>query len=689
MVTRKGFFVCLLLSLLGCQSLFAQRIINELESNTGTNLGDSMLEGDSLDTKKKAAKKVVPADVRSWTIDPDYGNPTDVDVDTLHHHFQNSDLPEGLIGEYNPLGNIGSPRLSRIYMNRTVGSEFIFTHPFDQFLVAPGDFRHYNTKSPYMNLTYNWCGSKQSGDDHFRALYTNNAGKRINFGGIFDYMYGPGYYDNQATSFMGSTGFGSYTSDRYDLHFHYTHNYMKLSENGGIEDDQYITNPEGMAQRYGSNDIPTNLSDNFMKQEHDIVRLNHRYHIGFTRTEGDSTDLHDVFVPVTSFFHTFSFESYRRAYQTKVANNGFHTYQFLPSDTVNDRNKMLEIRNLIGVSLNEGFNKYAVAGLNAYVGFLHRTHTMTDTIPGVLHTRLSTVKYDENDVLVGGQMIRTQGTWIHYNADVKFVVAGDNAGDMRLTGRGELNMPLLGDTAQVVLHALLSRENPNFYFDHYHSTYAWWDNDMRRTTQTRLGADIVFPKTGTRLSFAMENLKNYAYFANNGTALYDEEGNITSVSNNAVARQYNDNIQIISARLQQNFKFGPLHFDNDITYQTSTKEDILPLPKLSTYHNLYLSFLIAKVLNCELGADMKYFTKYYAPDYSPVIGQFTTQNPNKRMKIGDYPMFSVYANFLLKRCRFYIQYYHANQSDGRYFWAPHYPMNPSGIHFGISWNFYD
>lgn len=684
----RCFHILLLLAFFSGQQLFAQRIIDELETNTGSN----MMMGDSLGVdpkEKKASKKIIPADVRAWTIDPIFGNRTDVDVDTLHHHFQNSDHSEGAIGEYNTLGNLGSPRLSRIYMNRSTWNEFIFTHPFDQFMVNPAAFRYYNTKSPYMNLTYNWCGSKQTGDDHFRALYTNNAGKRINFGGIFDYMYGQGFYDNQATAHMGSTFFGSYTGDRYDLHLHYTHNYMKLAENGGIEDDQYITNPEGMPQSYGSNEIPTNLSDNYMKQEHDLIFLNHRYHIGFTRTEGDSADLHDVFVPVTSFFHTFTLESYRRAYQTNVANNGFHACQFLPSDTVNDRNKMLEFRNLFGVSLNEGFNKYAVAGLNAYVGFQHRTHTMGDTILGALHTRQTIVKYNENDVLVGGQIIRTQGTWLHYNANAQFVVAGDNAGDMRINGTGDLNIPLLGDTAQVVLHAMLRRERPNFYFDHYHSTYAWWDNEMRAETQTRIGADIVLPKTNTRVSVAVENIKNYAYFANNGAAVYDDEGNITSVANNAVARQYSDNIQVVSARLQQNFTFGPLHFDNDITYQTSTKEDILPLPTLSTYHNLYLSFRIAKVLNCELGADLKYFTEYYAPDYSPAIGQFTTQNPNKRMKIGNYPIVSAYANFLLKRCRFYIQYYHANQGDGRYFWAPHYPMNPSGIHFGISWNFYD
>ena len=86
---------------------------------------------------------------------------------------------------------------------------------------------------------------------------------------------------------------------------------------------------------------------------------------------------------------------------------------------------------------------------------------------------------------------------------------------------------------------------------------------------------------------------------------------------------------------------------------------------------------------------MKFFTKYEAPDYDPVTAQFMLQNENTREKIGGYPIFTVYANLALKKLRFHISYYHLNQSDGRYFTMPHYPMNPKGLRFGISWNFYD
>lgn len=685
-ITRLSSLLTIILLLTCVTTTRAQRIISELESNTGVDLG---VEGDSIDEKEgHRSSKVVPVDITAHTIHPIYAETIDVDVDTLTYLYQNSDRSEGLFGQYNTLSNLGSPRINRIYMQREVNHEFIFTQPFDQFLVPLKNFRHYNTKSPYMNLTYNWCGSKQTGSDHFRAIYTNNVGKHFNFGAIYDYMYGQGYYDNQSTSFMGPTAFFSYINDRYDLHFRYTHNYMKMGENGGITDDGYITNPENMTQKYDSKDIPTNLQQTWVRQEHDIVNLNHRYHIGFHRTEGDSTSRHEVFVPVTSLFHAFTLESDRRNYKSYVQPTNYYTHQYLPGDSVNDRHSMFEIVNNVGVTLHEGFNRYAVAGLSAYVGFRHRHHVMPDTIAGAATTTLRNTTYNENDVLIGGQLRRTQGTYIHYDAEANVVVAGTNAGDMNISGTGELNLPLLGDTAQVQLQGLISRENPNFYYDHYHSTYAWWDRTCDRVTQTRLGATITVPHTKTQLTVQLENIKNYTYFANVGTAVTTSDGT-TVYTNEAVVRQCSDNIQIISAQLLQRLKFGPLHFNNDITYQTTSHKDVLPLPVITLHSNLFLDFKIAKVLNCQVGADLTYFTEYFAPDYSPAIGQFVTQQTSKRIPIGNYPLINVYANLALKRCRFYIQYYHVNQSDGRYFWAPHYPMNPSGLHMGISWNFYD
>ena len=685
---ENNFLVLLILFTFFATSSQAQRLVTELETNSDLSM-DS--RPDSTSTKKK---KFVPTDIRAWTVDETYGNISDTYVDTLHHMFMNTDLPEGIRGHYNSLGNVGSPRLSRIFMERSITPDFMFVEPFDMFFIDTDNFRFYNTKSPFMNVTYNWNGSKNTGSDHVKATFTNNAGKKFNFGGIFDYIYGQGYYDSQSTSYMNASAWASFIADKYDFHFYYQHNFMKTAENGGIEDEGYITNPENMSREFTSNDIPTNLTKTWNRQEHDIVFFNHHYNIGFYREEElDSTTTKEVFVPVSKIFHTLKLQNMMRNNRAHQETQNYHSYTYLPGDSTEDRLKQFYIRNLVGLSLCEGFNKWAVFGVNAYVGFDYNRIMLPDSTQyGGYYTnttgKIGKQYFTEHNVVVGGQIIRSQGNTVHYNLDAEFTVAGTDIGQFEIDGHAEVNIPILRDTAQVALNAYVKNIGPSFYFDHYHGKHAWWDNGFDNELRQRIEGVIDIPHTQTTITVGVENIKNFSYFQNTGITLNANTSN-PIVSNNVSSMQCGDNIQIVSANLRQNFKLGILHWENDVTYQTCSHTDVLPLPTVSLYTNLYLQFKIAKVLKTEFGADMKYFTRYYAPDYSPVIGMFMNQNSLKKVKIGNYPMFSVYANFDLKRTRFYVMYHHANQSDGHYFWGPGYPMNPASIRFGLSWNFYD
>ena len=90
-------------------------------------------------------------------------------------------------------------------------------------------------------------------------------------------------------------------------------------------------------------------------------------------------------------------------------------------------------------------------------------------------------------------------------------------------------------------------------------------------------------------------------------------------------------------------------------------------------------------------SDVRYFSKYYAPEYSPALGQYAVQeNPDIRVKTGAYPIVNAYANFHLKNTRFFVMMSHVNYSEGgEYFLTPHYPLNQRIIRFGLSWNFFN
>ena len=91
---------------------------------------------------------------------------------------------------------------------------------------------------------------------------------------------------------------------------------------------------------------------------------------------------------------------------------------------------------------------------------------------------------------------------------------------------------------------------------------------------------------------------------------------------------------------------GPLHLDNRVLFQTSSKQEVVPLPKVAVNLRYYLEFYAVKnILNVQIGADMTYNTKYYAQAFDPALGMFYNQ---ERYKIGNNPYIDVFVNLQWK-----------------------------------------
>lgn len=615
-----------------------------------------------------------------WKISEELGNIIPIPTDTTFHLFQNSNLMEGTKGHYNHLGNLGTPRISRIFFERPQATSSLFLDPLSIFVTHPWDLHFTNSNIPYTNLSYYTNFDKQNGEDRFKAYFSVNANKNLAFGFNFDYLYGRGYYQNQSTSYLKGGLFGSYTGDKYKAHFIYNMFNMKMQENGGITDDRYITAPEDMAdgkKQYRTTEIPTNLSQTWNYNKNFYVHYTHRYNLGFNKEisnpqkNGDS--IVETFIPVTSFIHTVRIERSRHRFMSKdnvtYANKYLDTsdednYQALDSTTY------MGIKNTFGIALLEGFNKYAKAGLTAFISHKQSQYTLMDSIDGA-----GNAKYKESEVFVGGELSKRGGSLLHYRALGEVGIAGKAAGQFRVNGDMDLNFRLFNDTVNFIARASITNTLPVFYLRHYHSKYFWWDNEsMDNEFRSRIEGELNINRWGTNLKAGVENIKNYTY--------------LDATANPA---QSGSNIQVLSATLCQNFKAGILHWDNEISWQKSSKEEILPLPDLSVYSNLYLDAKLAKkVLSLQLGADIRYFTKYKAPAYMPAVQQFHLQG-DERIDIGGFPVVNIYANFHLKRTRFFVMMSHVNAGMGTpsYFMAPHYPINQSLIRFGLSWNFFD
>ncbi|MBW0033913.1 putative porin [Prevotella copri] len=742
-----------------------------------------------VNTDSLGSDKEIPKGIRVWTVDERFGDTKAAVVDTLQHMYMNSTFTEGLRGEYNTLGNMGTARLNRIFIDRrNTQGNFIFTEPYDYIVNPVSDFHFTNTYSPITNITLNSCGDKVTGEDDFKAMFAVNANKRLGAGFRFDYKYGRGYYNAQSTSHFKYTMWASYLGDRYQAHFLFSTNHEKMTENGGITNDDYIKHPEIYTESFATNEIPTVLEQNWNRLDNQHIFFTHRYNVGFSRkvkmTEeeikakkfamaskkenaeeeakeearkkakeqgkkfdekaydkqqgakfsgrpdgakiaGDEpakdSDAKDIrndstriavngkaaadsllaiqkknaedslfykseYVPVTSFIHTVKFDNYRRIYEAYQTPADYYLKEYydagrLTGDSIYDQTKHWHMKNTFAIAMLEGFNKWAKAGLKAFASYDLR-HYELPTMEGGFE------KFNEHALSVGGQLSKQEGKTLHYNAVAEIGLTGVDAGTLAIDGNVDVNIPFLGDTLQVRGDAFFHRETPSFYYRNYHARHLWWENDLDKTIHTRIMGTLSFPKTRTKLRVAVDEIKNYTYFSQS----YDitEKGLRTGVM--VTPMQESGGINLLTAQLEQNFRLGILNWENQFTYQHSSKESVLPVPAFNAYTNLYIKFKVVKVLNVDLGADMRYFTSYEAPDYSPYMGQYTVQgNGENNVKIGNYPIVNVYANVHIKHTRFFVMMSHINagQGDKNYFFAPHYPMNERVFRIGVSWNFFN
>ncbi len=776
---RTTTLIAVIVLLMSCLPAVAQDYNQLTDTGDYTSAADRLSRRDSA----QAGHKEIPRGLKVWTVDERFGERTAAEPDTMPHMYMNSIFTEGLRGEYNTLGNLGSPRINRIFIDRSSGGQFIFTQPYDYFITPVDEFHFTNTLSPITNISYNTCGNRTNGEDHFKALFGVNAGKRLGVGFKFDYIYGRGYYQSQSTAHFNYSMYASYLGERYNAHLLFSTNHQKVAENGGITDDRYITHPEMFEDNFRPDEIPTVFTENWNRNDNQHIFFSHRYSFGFRRKvkmtpdeikakqfalksqqenaarkareearkraeeEGRNFDedefeerktyggrpddaviagaepadtvrtqtgriavdkamadsllaadarqgavqpadtawMKDEYVPVTSFIHTLKFDNYTRIYQAYDTPEGYYAdtypvYEKLPGDSIYDRTTHYSLKNTFGVALLEGFNKWAKAGLKAFVTSDLRHFTLPDSVGG-------RDGYNEHNLSVGGQLVKSQGSTLHYNVTAEAWLLGEDAGQLKVDGTADLNFRLFKDTVTLAARAWFHRVNPTFYYRHYHSKHLWWDNgDLSQEIRTHIEGSFALRRTRTRLRVAYDNLQNYTYFAQRYTVTDDfgRTGNTVAVKQNSA------NMSLLTLQLAQDFRFGPLNWQSLITYQKSSDDAVLPVPALNVYTNLFLHFKIAKVLTVDLGGDLRFFTKYKAPDYSAALGQYTVQdNGSANVEVGNYPFVNVYANMHLKHTRFFIMMSHVNAGSGDRFLAPHYPTNGRIFRFGVSWNFFN
>lgn len=648
------------------------------------------LIGSALIASAEKHHRIAPS--YSWQLLPPLGVREPSTIDTALYNYGQRSVPSAHSIAYASTGNLGGSGETMIYFDQEPRSDFFFRDARRVWLPLQGDHRFYNTRIPMTILSYNTGGGKENKQDRLQMEFSGNVNKKLQFGVNIDYLYSKGSYNYQAAKNLAWGVSSSYIGDRYEYQAFYNHYNGLNQDNGGITDDRYITDPaelQGGQTSIDAKTIPTRLTAARTRLKGQEFYMNHRYKLGFWKVTppndsipGDTIE-HREYVPVTSFIWTFDYNDGKHSFANDSPTDAADFWQnsYLTTGPSADITSYWSLRNSFGVALLEGFNKYAKAGLSAYVTHeVRRYNQGPDTIaisgpdrpqeltPYPYDQRIAS-KATENLLWVGAQLTKQQGKLLRYGATARFGLVGPAAGEVNVKGDISARFKLFGDTVRVTAYGLFANEAAPYLIQNYVSNYFMWKNDFGKTRRLRFGGEIAIPQTKTLLNVGVENVQNHIYF-----------------NEASLPVQHGGSVQVLSASLQQNFRVGILNWNNKITFQTSSDQSVIALPKLAVYSNLFLRFRVAKVLHVDLGVDCNYYTKYYAPGYQPATMSFYNQ---QEVKVGNYPFMNLYANMKLKRARFYVMMSHINQglTGDNYFALPHYPMNPRRFQLGVSVDF--
>lgn len=655
--------------------------------------------GQSRNGSKETTKKKTYKPGSAWTLATPLGLHESSTIDTLLYNYQRQFIPALTSDAYATTGQLSGPGLDMIYMNRRGPSRFFFNTPVDRWIPSFDKEKFYNVYIPMTLLSYNFSTGRDSHSDLLKAVFAGNVNRRIGVGAFIEYPYTKGSYAELATKEL-SFGFQAYyTGDHYQMQAFYNHYNHVNKENGGITDDRYITNPaevQGGVTSIESLNIPVRLSGVQNRLRGQEFYMSHSYAVGFRREITQDTDTVPRFelVPVMKFTYSLDVNQNDRQFLSRdpAAASEFWEHTYFDPTGSDQQTRHWSVANTLGIQMIEGFQKWFPFGLSAWATYDIDRYWFRFTLPETDPAEPETPGTDEpaddgltplpegvdvsprqtrHRLWLGARIEKTRGKTIRYFAQGKFGLSGDAAGDIDVRGNITTRFRLGRDTVELSAYGSFKNQEPDWILKNYAGNHFIWKNDFGKTRSFRVGGHLYIPWTRSDISVAFENIQNMVYF--NGSSMPVQHGG---------------SVQIFSASLDQKLRFGIWNWNNRITYQTSSNQSVLPLPKLAIYSNMFLNFRLFKVLNVQVGVDCDYYTLYPGMLWQPATMSFHVQGDNA-VKVGNYPLCNVYLTCKLYKARFFVMCSHVNEGlfGNKYFSMPGYPIYPRQLRLGVSVDF--
>ncbi|WP_298246649.1 putative porin [uncultured Christiangramia sp.] len=516
------------------------------------------------------------------------------------------------------------------------------------------DINYYQVPTPWTQLYFKTVPEQGQQLD---ALFTINTSRNLNMFIAYKGTRALGKYQNILTS-TGNLRMGfSYntTNDRYRIKAHFVSQDLMNEENGGLDSLavlQYITEEEEFDDR-SVLDVKYEDAESTLFGKRFFI--DHEYQITDPR---DSTNN-------LSISHIFDHSYKKFVFNQETAENALYGDSF-------------EATNLqTSTRLYTTFNEAAVNFENDVLGKLSVKAGHTNYDYGY------NAVYITEESVVGNKIF---GNLLHLGATYH-----ERIGDFDLKAAGRLNLDddFSGNYLNISAGYAFDDKNsirfgfdqnsslPNFNFLLYQNDYINynWQNDFDNVSSQRLYASLSSEKYAN-INFSLSQIDNYTFFTEN------ENGSVKPF-------QYDQPVRHLKLKAEKEFDFGLFGSYNTIMYQNVLEgAAVLNVPDLVTRNSIYYKdFWFDKALYLQTGFTFKYFTKYEANAYDPILAEFYVQNEEE---IGGFPVVDYFFNAKVDKARIFFKLEHLNSlvTGNNNFSAPDYPYTDFLVRFGLVWDLF-
>ncbi len=520
------------------------------------------------------------------------------------------------------------------------------------------DINYYSVATPMTDLYYK---SVMEQGQNLQALIAVNLSERLNFSIYYRGLRSVGKYINQLSStgnFIFTTSYST-KNEKYKANFHFTRQDISNGENGGATN---INDFESGDSNFNDRPrIAVNQNDAKSLLQGMRFFLNHSY-----RINSKSKDNYlDVFHQINYEDKFFEFNQLTVKNTDKVNFNSQFGDSY-KSATIIDSTFYNKLYNKVGLS----FKNEKLGKIQFFVddfrdnSFYQKVLIFSDkVVPSVLSHKIQSFggyyEYNKNKYLANilvSKAITIQTTSI-IDANLKFSLNKDNIFSVQYQN--------------------ISKQPNNNFVLHQSSykNYNWSNNfNNEKINSLKFNANTKYVNATINLT----NLNDYLYFSNDDT-----------ITQKITPKQFSSAINYLSLQLNKEFRFRNFALDNTLLFQEVKQESkILNLPGIIIRNTFYYSnFFFKRALFLQTGLTLNYFSKHFANDYNPVLGEFFVQ---KTKKIGAFPMIDIFVNGRIRQTRIFFIAEHVNTlfTKSNYLTAPNYPYRDFMIRFGLVWNFF-